>query len=110
MAVPVAIASGLCGALFALGLQGRLPAPQDRPHDRHGVGPGHRGGSRQRPARHRPQERLGRLRADAGRHDAEHPEVTAKVSIEPADLIDDDPTWVQITAWQGGAPASSRIA
>src|SRR6185312_16601726 len=26
MAIPVAIASGLCGALFALGLQGRLPS------------------------------------------------------------------------------------
>ncbi len=32
------------------------------------------------------------------------PEVMAKVTIEPADLIDADPAWVQITAWQGGGP------
>lgn len=101
MAVPVAIASGLCGALFALGLQGRLPA-----------------------------KRISRTIVTAsvviiaaavanGLHatvpkDAsatfaltqvgttDQPEVTAKVALEPADLVDDHPTWVQITAWQGG--------
>ena len=28
--------------------------------------------------------------------------VTARVTFDPADLPSDDPTWVQITAWQGG--------
>lgn len=101
MAVPVAIGSGLCGALFALGLQGRLPA-----------------------------KRVSRTIVTAsvlviaaavanGLHatvpkdasaafaltqvgTADEPEVTAKVTLEPADLVDEHPTWVQITAWQGG--------
>jgi hypothetical protein len=30
------------------------------------------------------------------------PEVIAKVTLEPADLIDADPTYVAILAWQGG--------
>lgn len=100
MAVPVAIASGLCGALFALGLQGRLPSPK-----------------------------VGRtivtasvlvlaiavangLYATVPRGESaaftltqvgtvEEPEVTAKVTLSEG-VADDDPTWVQITAWQGG--------
>jgi hypothetical protein len=100
MAVPVAIASGLCGALFALGLQGRLPSPK-----------------------------VGRTIVTAsvlvlaiavanglyatvpkGKSAAftltqvgtvEEPEVTAKITLSDG-VADDDPTWVQITAWQGG--------
>ncbi|MBP2389242.1 hypothetical protein [Aeromicrobium fastidiosum] len=100
MAVPVAIASGLCGSLFALGLMGRLPA-----------------------------KNVGRVIVVAsvvvlsaavanGLHatvpkDAsasfaltqvgtvDEPAVTAKVTIDDG-VIDRDPTWVQITAWQGG--------
>ncbi|MFC5675868.1 hypothetical protein [Aeromicrobium endophyticum] len=100
MAVPVAIASGLCGSLFALGLMGRLPA-----------------------------KNVGRVIVVAsvvvlsaavanGLHatvpkdasatfaltqvgTAAEPEVTAEVTID-AGVIDGDPTWVQITAWQGG--------
>jgi hypothetical protein len=100
MAVPVAIASGLCGSLFALGLLGRLPA-----------------------------KNVGRVIVVAsvvalsaavanGLHatvpkDASatfaltqvgttaQPEVTAEVTIARG-VIDGDPTWVQITAWQGG--------
>jgi hypothetical protein len=100
MAVPVAIASGLCGSLFALGLMGRLPA-----------------------------KNVGRVIVVAsvvvlsaavanGLHatvpkdasatfaltqvgTAAEPEVTAKVTIDEG-VIDGDPTWVQITAWQGG--------
>lgn len=103
MAVPVAVASGLCGALFALGLQGRLPA--------------------QNIAR---TIIVGSVLATAlavgnGLHatvpknasadfaltptgTADFPEVIASVTITPADLVDDHPTWVQITAWQGGGP------
>ena len=100
MAVPVAIASGLCGSLFATGLQGRLPS-----------------------------RNVGRVVVTAsvlvlsaavanGLHatvpkDAsatfaltqvgtiDEPEVTARVTLS-AGVVDDDPTWVQITAWQGG--------
>jgi len=100
MAVPVAIASGLCGSLFALGLQGRLPS-----------------------------KNVGRVIVTAsvvvlaaavanGLHatvpkdasasfaltqvgTADDPAVTAKVTLSDG-VIDDDPTWVQITAWQGG--------
>ena len=100
MAVPVAIASGLCGSLFALGLMGRLPS-----------------------------KNVGRVIVVAsvvvlsaavanGLHatvpkdasatfaltqvgTAAQPEVTAEVTIDQG-VIDDDPTWVQITAWQGG--------
>jgi hypothetical protein len=101
MTVPVAIASGLCGALFAMGLQGRLPArniartivtasvvitglavanglnatvPKDASADF--------------------------ALTQVGTPDK--PQVTAKVTVRPADLIDDHPAWVQITAWQGG--------
>jgi hypothetical protein len=31
------------------------------------------------------------------------PEIMAKVALHPADLVDDHPTWVQLTAWQGGS-------
>ena len=100
MAVPVAIASGLCGALFAMGLQGRLPT-----------------------------KNVGRIIVVAsvlalsgavanGLHatvpkdasaqfaltqvgSAESPEVMAQVTLSDG-VIDDDPAWVQITAWQGG--------
>ncbi|MET0447171.1 MAG: hypothetical protein ABW004_02145, partial [Aeromicrobium sp.] len=100
MAVPVAIASGLCGALFALGLQGRLPA-----------------------------RRIGRVivvgsvlvlsgavanglhatvpkdaSADFALTQAgsvDEPEVLAEVTLSDG-VVDDHPTWVQITAWQGG--------
>ncbi|MCD9196748.1 hypothetical protein [Aeromicrobium wangtongii] len=100
MAVPVAIAAGLCGSLFAMGLQGRLPA-----------------------------KNVGRVIVTAsvvvlaagvanGLHatvpkDAtasfeltqvgttEEPAVSAQVTLSDG-VVDDDPTWVQITAWQGG--------
>jgi hypothetical protein len=100
MAVPVAIGSGLCGALFAMGLQGKLPSRS-----------------------------VGRVIVSAtvltlalavanGLHatvpknasaefaltqvgTTEKPEVTAQVTLTPG-LVDKHPTWVQITAWQGG--------
>ena len=30
------------------------------------------------------------------------PEVVAKVTLEPANLVDEHPTWVTILSWQGG--------
>ena len=100
MAVPVAIGSGLCGALFAMGLQGRLPA-----------------------------KNVGRVIVTAsvlvlaaavanGLHatvpknataafeltqvgTTASPEVMAQVRLSEG-VVDDETTWVQITAWQGG--------
>jgi hypothetical protein len=40
--------------------------------------------------------------------DAE-PTIMAKVSVQPADLIDDHPTWVQLTAWQGGTDDTKGV-
>jgi hypothetical protein len=100
MAVPVAVASGLCGSLFALGLMGRLPSKNVGrvivvasvvvlsaavANGLHATVP--KGGSA--------TFALTQVGTTA------QPEVTAEVTIDP-DVIDDDPTWVQITAWQGG--------
>ncbi|MCK5892133.1 MAG: hypothetical protein P1U38_05490 [Aeromicrobium sp.] len=100
MTVPVAIGSGLCGALFALGLQGRLPS-----------------------------RAVGRTIVTASvlvtsaavanglwatvPDDATATFETTRMSTPAGDvmtvtatlsdgLVDGDPTWVQITAWQGG--------
>ncbi|MEV7398682.1 hypothetical protein [Aeromicrobium sp. NPDC092404] len=101
MAVPVAIACGLCGALFALGLQGRLPA---RKISRTivtvsvlliaaAVANGLYATVPKNASADFALTQVGTT---------DQPEVMAKVTIEPADLVDDHPTWVQITAWQGG--------
>lgn len=100
MAVPVAIASGLCGALFAMGLKGQLPARNVGrvivtasvvvlsaavANGLHATVP--KDGSA--------QFELTQVGTTAS------PAVTAEVTISDG-VIDDDPTWVQITAWQGG--------
>lgn len=100
MTIPVAIGSGLCGALFALGLQGRLPS-----------------------------RAVGRTIVTASilvtsaavanglwatvPDDATATFETSRMSTPTGDvmtvtatlsdgLVEGDPTWVQITAWQGG--------
>jgi hypothetical protein len=103
MAVPVAIASGMCGSLFALGLQGKLPARNicrtivvasvvviavAVGNGLHATVPKNASASF--------------ALTNVGTPD--FPEVTAKVTVSPANLIDKHPTWVQITAWQGGGP------
>jgi hypothetical protein len=100
MAVPVAVASGLCGALFALGLQGRLPARNVGrvivaasvlvlsgavANGLHATVPGDASA----------QFTLTQVGS------TDQPAVLAEVTIEDG-VIDGDPTWVQITAWQGG--------
>ena len=100
MAVPTGVAAGLCGSLFFLGLRGRLPRPA--------VGRTIMAGS----------VLVTAVAVANGLHatvpeDAEasfqvtqvgtqsEPEITAQVSLTPG-LVDEHPTWVQITAWQGG--------
>jgi len=102
MTVPVGIAAGLCGALFCLGLQGRLPKPA--------VGRSIMVGSVVVTA----------LAVANGLHatvpkDAQasfqvtevgtqsSPEILVDVELTEG-LVDKHPTWVQVTAWQGGGP------
>ncbi len=103
MAIPVAVASGLCGALFALGLKGRLPARKicrtivvaSVAVVAVAVGNGLHATV--------PKDATATMSlTNVGTPD--FPEVTAKVTVSPANLIDEHPTWVQITAWQGGGP------
>ena len=101
MTIPVAVGLGMCGALFALGLEGNLPSPN--------VGRVIVVGSILITAAAAANGLYATVPKDATASftttqvgtDAE-PEIVAKVSVQPADLIDDHPTWVQLTAWQGG--------
>ncbi|WP_456696795.1 hypothetical protein [Aeromicrobium sp. P5_D10] len=100
MAVPVAIASGLCGALFAMGLQGRLPTKNvGRVIVVASVlalsGAVANGLHATVPKDASAQFALTQVGS------AESPEVMAQVTLSDG-VIDDDPAWVQITAWQGG--------
>lgn len=100
MAVPVAVASGLCGALFALGLQGRLPAKNIGRVIVVGSvlvlsGAVANGLHATVPANGSATFALTQVGT------IEEPEVMAQVEISDG-VIDGDPTWVQITAWQGG--------
>jgi len=100
MTIPVGIAAGLCGALFALGLQGRLPRPVVGRSIMVGsvlvtaiaVGNGLHATV--------PKDASATFQVtEVGTKSA--PEITASVELTPG-LVDDHPTWVQITAWQGG--------
>ena len=108
MTVPVAIGAGLCGALFALGLQGRLPAPN--------VGrvivvasilvTGAAAANGLYATV--PKDATATFTTTQVGTDAQ-PEIMTTVSVQPADLIDDNPTWVQLTAWQGGSDDKKGI-
>ncbi len=99
MTVPVAIGAGLCGALFAMGMQGTLPRPRVARTIMISsvlvlaiaVGNGL--------SYHVPKDASATVAAtqtDAG--------VEIELTVQPADLIDDDYSWVQLMAWQGGTP------
>jgi hypothetical protein len=100
MAVPVAIASGLCGALFSLGLQGRLPARN--------VGRVIVAGSVLVLSGAVANGLHATVPKDAAASfeltqvgTVDEPAVTAQVTLDDG-VVDDHPTWVQVTAWQGG--------
>ena len=108
MTVPVAVGLGMCGALFALGLNGRLPAPN--------VGRVIVVGSILATAAAAanglyatvPKDATATFTTTQVGTDAQ-PEIMTKVSVQPADLIDDNPTWVQLTAWQGGTDDTKGV-
>jgi hypothetical protein len=108
MTVPVALGMGLCGALFALGLQGRLPSPN--------VGRVIVAGSILVTAAAAanglwatvPKDATASITTTQVGTEAE-PEIMATVSVQPADLVDDNPTWVQLTAWQGGTDDTKGV-
>ena len=101
MTVPVAIGTGLCGALFALGLRGELPARNVARVIVVGtilvIGAAVANGLYATV----PKDASASITTTQVGTKAE-PEIMAKVSVQPADLIDENPTWVQLTAWQGG--------
>ncbi|WP_332644489.1 hypothetical protein [Aeromicrobium sp.] len=108
MAVPVAIASGLCGALFALGLQGKLPAKKVARTIIVGsvlvTGLAVANGLNATVPKNASADFT---LTEVGTPDDR--EVTAQVTIDPSTLVDEDPTWVQITAWQGGGIVSDQL-
>ena len=101
MTVPVAIGAGLCGALFAMGLRGQLPSPNVGRVIVIGsilvTGAAVANGLYATV----PKDASASITTTQVGTDVQ-PEIMTKVSVQPADLIDDDPTWVQLTAWQGG--------
>ena len=104
MTVPVAVAAGLCGALLALGVQGRLPRPA--------VARPLLVGSLLVLAAATANGLLATVPEDARAtvrliSDGEGGAV-AEVTLQPADLAD-DPAWVQLTAWQGGGLVVDRL-
>jgi hypothetical protein len=102
MTVPVAVAAGLCGALLALGVQGRLPPPRARPRHPRGE-PARAGrGHRERPARDRARRRRGHRRVTPGREGLATAEVTWSRHGGGR------PHLVHLTAWQGGGLVVDR--
>jgi hypothetical protein len=102
MAIPVGVATGLCGALLAMVLRGEA-----LPHPRLSVvavvltvlivGAAVANGLRTEvPHNASATITLTDVPSAAGRM------VTAEVSIDPPGLVSDDPEWVSILAWQGG--------
>ena len=103
MTVPVAIASGLCGALFAMALKGRLPARSTCRAIMVGSVLVIAAAAANGLYATVPKDASATMSlTDVGTK--AQPEIIAKVTVDPADLIDAHPAWVQITAWQGGGP------
>jgi hypothetical protein len=104
MTVPVAVAAGLCGGLLALGVQGRLPRPAVARTILVAsllvlAGATANGLIATVPAQ--AQATVALTAAGAGM-------ATAEVTLDPA-TVADEPTWVQLTAWQGGGLVVDRL-
>lgn len=101
MAVPVALGAGLCGSLFAMGMQGRLP-------ENKAVGRSIVAASIVVTSLAVANGLWATVPEDASASvttqqvgTPEDPMITAEITVEPG-LVDENPTWVQMTAWQGG--------
>jgi hypothetical protein len=108
MTVPVAIGAGMCGGLFALGLRGQLPAKNVARVIVVGtilvIGAAVANGLYATV----PKDASASITTKQVGTDAQ-PEIMAEVSVQPAGLIDENPTWVQLTAWQGGSENKKGI-
>ena len=101
MTVPVAVGAGLCGALFSLGLNGDLPSRGVRRAIVTGAIVVTAAATANGLLATVPKDATASITTTQVGTDAQ-PEIMAKVALQPADLVDDNPTWVQLTAWQGG--------
>lgn len=108
MAVPVAVAAGLCGALLSLGVQGRLPRPA--------VARTVLTASLVVLALATANGLIATVPDDAeatvaltpaGEGPAGDGWADAEVTLDPS--LADDPAWVQITSWQGGGLVVNRL-
>jgi hypothetical protein len=103
MAVPVAVAAGVCGGLLSLGVQGRLPRPA--------VARGLLTASLVVLAVATANGLIATVPDDAEATVALTPAgagtALAEVTLDPA--VVDDPAWVQLTAWQGGGLVVDRL-
>jgi hypothetical protein len=103
MAVPVAVAAGVCGGLLSLGVQGRLPRPA--------VARGLLTASLVVLAVATANGLIATVPDDAEATVALTPAgagtATAEVTLDPSMV--DDPAWVQLTAWQGGGLVVDRL-
>jgi hypothetical protein len=101
------VGTGLCGALFYMGLTGQLPKPN--------VGRAIVVGTVLVIAAAVanglwatvPKDASATIRTTQVGTDAQ-PQIMAEVTIEPADLVDENPAWVQLTAWQGGTEGADK--
>ena len=103
MTVPVAVAAGLCGALLALGVQGRLP----RPAVARGVLTASLIVLAAATANGLIATVPDRAVATVALAPAGEGHATAEVTLDPS--LVDDPAWVQLTSWQGGGLVVDRL-
>lgn len=103
MSVPVAVSAGLCGALLALGVQGRLPRPA--------VARGILTASLLVLALATANGLIATVpdgaEATVELTPAGEGYADAEVTLDPS--LVDDPAWLQITAWQGGGLVVERL-
>ena len=107
MTVPVAVGTGLCGALFYMGLTGRLPAPNVGRLIVVGTVLVISASVANGLWATVPKNASASIRTSQVGTDAQ-PQIMTEVTVQPADLIDDNPAWVQLTAWQGGTEGADK--
>ncbi len=107
MTVPVAVGTGLCGALFYMGLTGQLPKPNVGRVIVIGTVVVISAAVANGLWATVPKDASASIRTSQVGTDAQ-PQIMAEVTVQPADLIDENPAWVQLTAWQGGTEGADK--